>query len=385
MATINLYFDNRQLNEKGLGNIKIKITQKTQRVFIATQYSVLPEQWKDGKVVGHPQKAVINRELLSLLNVYTDAFYGLRGSSTMAASEIKKRLCEMVNPKEEKSITLLSCFDEYIKRFTEESTISIYTSTIHRLQQKGDISIDKVSPQWLMEFDNFMKTYAPKKNSRNIHLRNIRAVCNYAIDCGYTTNYPFRRFKITPEATAHRVLEVSELRKIITTDYGELVNYHRDMLILSFTLVGMNYIDMAGLKEIVRGRVNYNRSKTGKLYSIKVEPEALEIINRHRGKGTLIDMTDHYSSVNIAVLCADRQLKHIYPFLTTYYARHTWATIASELGIPKDTIADALGHSMGNSTTAIYIRPSQSKIDEANRKVLDYVFGGIGSKGDQKQ
>ena len=60
--------------------------------------------------------------------------------------------------------------------------------------------------------------------------------------------------------------------------------------------------------------------------------------------------------------------------LTTYWARHTWATIAAELDIPKETIAAALGHSIGNPVTSIYINFNTHKIDEANRRVLDYVL-----------
>lgn len=54
--------------------------------------------------------------------------------------------------------------------------------------------------------------------------------------------------------------------------------------------------------------------------------------------------------------------------------RHTWATIAAGLDIPKETIAAALGHSIGNPTTSIYIDFNQAKVDEANRRVLDFVF-----------
>lgn len=62
-----------------------------------------------------------------------------------------------------------------------------------------------------------------------------------------------------------------------------------------------------------------------------------------------------------------------FPGLSIYWARHTWATIASELDIPKETIAAALGHG-GNTVTDIYIDFDQRKIDEANRKVLDWVL-----------
>jgi integrase len=60
--------------------------------------------------------------------------------------------------------------------------------------------------------------------------------------------------------------------------------------------------------------------------------------------------------------------------ITSYWARHTWATIASQLDIPKDVISRALGHSFGVKTTDIYIKFDDTKIDEANRRVIDYVL-----------
>lgn len=63
----------------------------------------------------------------------------------------------------------------------------------------------------------------------------------------------------------------------------------------------------------------------------------------------------------------------LFPKLSTYWARHTWATIAASLDIPKETISHALGH--GNDTvTDVYIDFDLGKVDEANRKVIDYVL-----------
>lgn len=61
-----------------------------------------------------------------------------------------------------------------------------------------------------------------------------------------------------------------------------------------------------------------------------------------------------------------------FPFLSTYYTRHTWATLAAYLEIPKETIAAALGHGK-KDVTDIYIFFDQNKIDEANRRVIDYL------------
>lgn len=64
----------------------------------------------------------------------------------------------------------------------------------------------------------------------------------------------------------------------------------------------------------------------------------------------------------------------LFPGLSSYWTRHTWATIAAEIDIPKEVIAHALGHSWANATvTDIYIRFDEKKGDEANRKVLDYL------------
>jgi integrase len=59
--------------------------------------------------------------------------------------------------------------------------------------------------------------------------------------------------------------------------------------------------------------------------------------------------------------------------LTSYWARHTWATIAYNIGVSKDIISQALGHSNGVQVTDIYIAYDLGKVDEANRKVIDYI------------
>ena len=66
----------------------------------------------------------------------------------------------------------------------------------------------------------------------------------------------------------------------------------------------------------------------------------------------------------------------MFPSLTTYWARHSWATIAASLDVPDDTISLALDHSARNATTVIYIERDLRKVDAANRRIIDYVFNG---------
>ena len=72
-----------------------------------------------------------------------------------------------------------------------------------------------------------------------------------------------------------------------------------------------------------------------------------------------------------------KHLVPIVPNISTYYTRHSWATIAAELDISSDVIAMALGHSPVNKTTFIYIKPDPGKVDIANRKVIDYLKASL--------
>lgn len=63
----------------------------------------------------------------------------------------------------------------------------------------------------------------------------------------------------------------------------------------------------------------------------------------------------------------------LFPDITSYWARHTWATIAHKIGISKDVISLALGHEFGCKTTGIYIDYDLEQVDKANRKVIDYI------------
>ncbi len=223
---------------------------------------------------------------------------------------------------------------------------------------------------------------SPSQNARNIHFRNIRAVINAAIDDELTSHYPFRRFKIRPTPTKKRSLSVETIQRVFGAEEcleAWAVKY-LDFFKLSFMLIGINVVDMCGLSEIVDGRIDYIRAKTHKPYSVKVEPEAMSIIERHRGQKGLLDFAENYTNYrhfyqNLCVGLRSIRDKMGLKELTSYWARHSWATIAASLDIQKDTIAHALGHG-GNTVTDIYIDFDQRKVDEANRRVLDWVLYG---------
>ena len=120
---------------------------------------------------------------------------------------------------------------------------------------------------------------------------------------------------------------------------------------LIFYLRGINATDLCHLTEIRAGRIEYKRAKTGRLYSIRVEPEVLEIIDRYRGKNHLLNILDRYKNYKDYYHRMNRTLKKLgaadalkadptrhgsaprekageFPALSTYQRRHMLSCIS---------------------------------------------------------
>lgn len=399
MITTKLYLDTRGIKEGGEAPLKLSISHKGKTALISLGVKIIPSQWdlRAGKVVSHPNKAYLNMYLAKRKNdIDTLLLRMLESGSTarLSATEIKKRVLEELDPDCDQSQNDL--FATRFLRFADSKkgrTNEIYHATYKRMLAYDDalssLSFEDITKEWLTGFDTFMQRTSPSKNARNIHLRNIRAVFNEAIDDEVTTSYPFRKFKIRPVKTAKRSLSVEQLRQLFGLEVEEHERKYLDMFKLIFFLVGINIADLCKLKAIKDGQIEYYRAKTGRFYSIKVEPEAAEIINKYKGKRQLIDIMDRYSNYRDYAKRLNDNLQRIghtevgkrgkktfhplFPGITTYWARHSWATIAASLDIPKETIAAALGHG-GNTVTDIYIDFDMRKVDAANRKVIDYVL-----------
>lgn len=269
----------------------------------------------------------------------------------------------------------LNVLDEFIAH-KSPGTAKVYTDTRKKiLSYDPDCTLEDMDYRWLMKFEEFCAR-TMRINAYAIHFRNIRAVFNYAIDMEYTNLYPFRKHKIKHEETRKRALTMEQMRTLLdyeTNSYEE--QKYIDIFMLQFYLLGINSVDLSELEDIAsNGRVEYRRAKTHKLYSILVEPEAMMIIRKYRGKKHMIDITEKYASYKNFFHQQGKFLSKALGFtVSSYWSRHTWATLAASLDIPKETIAAALGHS-SSSVTDIYIQFDQRKVDEANRRVIDYLL-----------
>ena len=405
MATTKFYLDTRATAKGKPAPLKLAITKNGKTALLHLNISLLPEQWdkKTGKISNHPNKMFLNTYIArrkldadsELLKLIESGEY-----AKMKALDLKNHIEILYKGKpEEESIPVDRLFSYRLKKFAgnkKESTKGVYLHTYNRMKvfdpNLDKLTFEDITREWLVSFESFLAKTAPSKNARNIHLRNIRAVFNDAIEDEVTNSYPFRRFKIRPVPTAKRSLTAEQLRTLFNYPVEDYAQRHLDMFKLIFFLMGINTIDLFNLKGINNdGRIEYYRAKTGRLYSIKIEPEAMELIDKYRGESFLLNMHDtcnnhHYYAKRLNKALqrigkttigkyGAKTFKPIYPSITTYWARHSWATIAAELEIPKETIAAALGHG-GNTVTDIYIDFDRKKVDSANRKVLDWVLYG---------
>lgn len=381
MVTTRFYLDTRAVCDGGDAPIKIAVCKKGKTALYSVGIKINPAYWdkKAQKVINHPRAASLNIILSKRKIEFDEILLRLTDEGVLvnlSATEVKNKVSEVISPPQKEDDQSLFCsqFELFIKKCKAERTRDIYQNTLNKIRlfddKSSSLSFDDVTKQWLDKFELWLRD--EKKNGINtisIDLRNIRAVFNAAIDEGITASYPFRRKKIKSEETRKRSLSIDKIRKLFQED-----GLYVDLFKLSFLLIGINLVDLCSLTEIVDGRINYTRSKTRKKYSIKVEPEALELINRHRGHSRLLCCAENYGDYKILTTMADRALKAFHDGLSLYWARHSWATIAASLDIPIETIAAALGHGYGNRTTAIYINFDQGKVDAANRKVIDWVL-----------
>ena len=408
MVTIRIYHDKRAVCSVEPAPLKVSFTKKGDYALLPLGVKVLPSQWdaRAQKVVGHPNKEAMNAFLRNRLTVIQNLVFSLTSSGELAklsATQVKNKVAGLLEPEVVRGDLFLARLEAYAARQENRRTREIYEVTARKVlafdPKARSLPFEAVNKDWLSRFDLWLgENGCVGRNARNIHLRNIRAVFNDAIDDEVTAAYPFRRFKIKPAPTIKRAVSVETLRQLFAYPVEPWQAQYVDAFRLIFCLIGINVVDLLDADPLVDGRLVYTRSKTGRLYDIKVEPEALEIIGRYAGRGRLVSFGEGRKAYTSFTMQLNRGLQSIgasfyeervvagkkkrvkvyrpaFPGLTSYVARHSWATIAASLDIPKETIAKALGHG-GSGVTDIYIDFDVRKVDEANRRVLDWVFYG---------
>lgn len=255
------------------------------------------------------------------------------------------------------------------------------------LNNRGDVSLDALDSNQMIAYESWLKGNGICPNTSSYYMRNLRAIYNRAVEQGFVAQQnPFKHVYTGIDKTRKRAVSLDVVREIrdLNLTKKSLV-FARDIFLFSFYTRGMSFVDMAFLKkkDLQNGILTYRRHKTGQQLFIKWEKTMQELIDKYdtsdipyllpiiRNNG--MDEWHQYQNEAHRI---NRNLKYIgkqmglgIP-LTTYVARHAWASIAQSKNVSLSVISEALGHD-SEQTTRIYLASLDASIvDTANSLIL---------------
>lgn len=385
--------------------LMLRITQDRKRVMKSLGISVNPKHWDFIK--GEPKSKCPNRELIQSIIL-------------KVKSEYQTKIIEKISKEEEYTATsLLSENKSDIKAQTVEE---FYLSLIEDLKQKGRIgnsyaylnsyntlrnfnkgkklnyTFSHIDVPFCKKFEDWMRSKGNKDTTLSYQFRTLRATYNKAIEAKIVAREknPFIEYKLSHfnTKTIKRALSKNDILKIINADctnQSKLRQLTHDLFSFSYLCGGISFVDIANLtrQNIVEDRLIYQRQKTHGNINLLLSKEASAIIEKYstyQQKAEYLfpilhckrHITPMQKSNRIHKIChqVNTELRAfakelgITAEITTYVARHSFATILKKSGVNIGIISQALGH-QDIKTTQIYLSKfDNEQVDDAMKNLL---------------
>ena len=209
-----------------------------------------------------------------------------------------------------------------------------------------------------------------------IYLRALRTLCNEAIKQGAmkSSDYPFGKglYQIPAGRNVKKALTLTDIQKIFSYQpTTEAEGRARDIWLFSYLCSGVNLKDICRLRyrNIDGDRIQFVRAKTErtnrsnqKAILVVLTDEAKEIVDRWGTKpvrpdasvfGLIaegLDPEEERKAIRQVTKIINKYVKRIAAavgieqHVTTYTARHSYATVLKRSGAPVEFISEALGH-----------------------------------------
>ena len=404
MATVTVRFRPSSVPGKE-GSLYYRVTHRRLSRQIGTGYKVYPDEWGGGrlKLPQGEDKEARSRYLRALeeqLERDTARLKALIRQLDLSGREYTARQVVDTFRKPDDASARLGSF---IRRLARELKLSgrerlaeTYTTSLNsflRFRGGHDLPFADITPGLVESYETYLRRQGLVPNTTSFYLRNLRAVYHRAVSEGLTEDrHPFRHVYTGVEKTAKRAISSRVIRRIkdLPLPPDSPLEQARDLFLFSFYTRGMAFVDLSRLRkqDLQGGMLSYRRRKTGQALSIRWEKPMREIVDRHACPGSpyLLPVIDTPGNgerrryLN-ALHTLNRHLKAIGRMagcpipLTSYCARHAWASIARSERVPLATISEAMGHT-SERTTRIYLATlDTSAVDEANRRVIRTVCG----------
>lgn len=271
-----------------------------------------------------------------------------------------------------------------------------YQTTLNSLNRFLDglhLTFDNIDTPFIHRYETYLKKHGLCPNTTSFYLRNLRAIYNHATQQGLTPQqpHPFTHVYTGIAKTIKRAINIRELQKLKSHPLPphSTDDFARDIFLFSLYTCGMSLTDIAHLKksDLQGDYLTYCRQKTGQRINIRWHPCMQQLVDKYKRDDTpyLIPIITHpgedeAKQYQNQIHLINRHLKKLGKTLglssklTTYVARHSWASIAKSQDVPVSAISEAMGHTT-ERTTHIYLKSfGITPADHANQKVLNAII-----------
>lgn len=401
MATVKLILNRYRVLKNGAYPLVFQLIHRRQKKLIYTSYKLLEDEFDSRKqgvrfiskdVRSKREVGKLNRELRQIqcdLDGYIAALEARRKPYTVSDIVMRYDI-------DRDKLGLLHYMDLQItgkhalKRFGMEAALQHTRASVAEFVGNRNVSILEIDTRFVSEYEVFLCKRGVSPNTVCYYMRNLKSVYRQAKNEGYRVvdTDPFGHVHSKPRKTVKRALKRAELRRIYHTDLSRSphLEFARDIFMFSYFCRGMPFVDIVYLKKasLANGTISYFRRKTGQWMQVGITPQLDTLIARYSSRSPYVfpvlqgeDEWDLHNQYRLVLERVNRNLKRLGKIcgidiaLTTYVARHTWATQAKEMGAPAAVISEGLGHTT-EKTTRIYLKEfDHNVVDKMNERVSD--------------
>ncbi len=400
MATVKVKFRPSAIEDKE-GTVYYQVIHNRVARQTYTGYKLFPQEWNAGcEEIIVPAQADEGRctYLTSLQSALNDDLARIkriiRRLDRSGDPYTADRVIEMFNNKSDENgfILFAQTLIKQLRQIGKRRTAETYTSALNsfiRFRNDRDILLEEFDSNLMMEYEIYLKERGLCPNSSSRYMRNLRAIYNRAVDKELVLQRnPFKRVYTGIDKTVKRAVPLKVIKQLKDWDLTLMPqwDYARDIFMFSFYTRGMSFIDMAYLKkkDLQNGVLSYRRQKTNQQLFIKWEKPMQDIVDKYDTSDSIYllpiirsaDKEKRRQYLNAAHLINDklkrmgRELNLTIP-LTTYVARHAWASIAKNNNVSISIISEAMGHDSENTTRIYLTSLDTSVVDKANSLILN--------------
>jgi len=397
-TTVNILCYKSKTLSNGENPLMIRICKNGKKKYKSLGISINPINWdfKKGKPKAKcPNKEAIEKLISMKKREFTDEIVKLKSEDKdFTTNTLAEKISNSVKPR-----TVGEVFLAQIQRLTEEkrrgyklSTQQVYNSLI-KFNTHLNIYFSYIDITWLRKYETWLRKDGLAENTIGIRFRTLRTIYNIAMEENLVKSdlYPFKSYKVSKlhKETAKRAITKEEVNKVMTyqgtDEYSKLAV---DLFYFSYLMGGINFVDIAYLtkENLIDDRLIYTRRKTKKLIKLPLQDKAIELIKKHYNKNSqyLFPILSSFHNteqqranrVHKVITKVNKHLKDIGKELelsvdlTTYVARHSFATVLKRSGVSTSIISESLGHS-SEKITQIYLDSFENKqINEAMKYLM---------------